>query len=36
MYNLLHFVTFNELEKKSAFLKISAHVFEARDFLEIF
>ena len=35
-YNLLNFVTFKELQEKSAFLKIAAHAFEARNFLNIY
>ena len=34
--NLLNFVTFKELQEKSAFLKIAAQAFEAGDFLNIF
>ena len=34
--NLLSFVTFKELQEKSAFLKIAAQAFEAGDFLNIF
>ena len=34
--NLPYFVTFKELQQKSAFLKIKAQAFEAGDFLSIF
>ena len=34
--DLLNFVTFKKLQRKSAFLKIAAQVFEAGDFLILF
>ena len=36
MLKLLNFVTFKELQEKSAFLKIPAQAYEAGDFLNIF
>ena len=33
---LLNFVTFKEVQEKSAFLKIAAPAFEAGDFADIF
>ena len=35
MLNLLNFVPFKQLWEKSAFLKIAAEAFKARDFLNI-
>ena len=35
-WNLISFVTFKEIYKKSAFLKIAAQAYEAGDFLKIF
>ena len=34
--DLLNFVTFKKLQRKSAFLKIAAQTFEAGDFLILF
>ena len=36
MLCLLNFVTFKQLWEKSAFLKIAAEAYKARDFLNIF
>ena len=32
----MNFVTFQELQEKSAFLKLAAQAFEGRDFLNFF